>query len=127
MRSLLTDWYLLVIEKHQAELMVVLLTKYKHWRDDKIDRELTRRVTVAVFVKFDWKFDGRWIDAFPTCSIDLLDKDLIVVVSNETNNDGEFIAICCPIFKWISRIDVISAIVAVACWAIWLACSFRKI
>jgi hypothetical protein len=50
-------------------------------------------------VRFDLKLGGIWIFASPICSMDLFDKDPIVIVSKEINNDVEFMDVFCPIFK----------------------------
>jgi hypothetical protein len=52
-----------------------------------------------LFVESNWKFDGIWIWAFPTCWINLFESDSIDVVPNDINTDDVFISRFCPIFK----------------------------
>ncbi len=81
--------------------VVVPLTKYNKIKIIKYTKinEHTRSEIEMLFVESNWKFDGIWIWAFPTCWINLFESDSIDVVPNDINTDDVFISRFCPIFK----------------------------
>jgi hypothetical protein len=79
--------------------VVALLTiERKCWIIEKVYQHT--RIDTDVFLgRPELNSDGILNRALPTCSIRLFSRDPIVVVSKEINNDVEFIASFCPIFK----------------------------
>jgi hypothetical protein len=79
--------------------VVALLTiERKCWIIEKVYQH-TRIDTDVLRGRLELNSDGILNRALPTCSIRLFSRDPIVAVSKEINNDVEFIASFCPIFK----------------------------